>query len=206
MSVSNKTDIEGGEHYQQSGEVFPINSSGLVAPIWTGRSLQISEISVSTCRISSHAKFASSTGVTRYANIRSKHYSITGALLREQDVSKARACDIRSSLVRSFACADTDAKLISNALAYPNHTNNSLINMLIPRAQFPVQSAAVSMLSSLRLLVLFMAIVGAITTVIVTIFDVIMDILCCRCGTGRHRAGTRRGWGGRRGGATSGTY
>ncbi len=42
--------IQGGEYYQQSGEVFPINSSGLVAPIWTGRSLQISEISVSTCR------------------------------------------------------------------------------------------------------------------------------------------------------------
>ncbi|KAG6337215.1 hypothetical protein ID866_1887 [Astraeus odoratus] len=35
-----------------------------------------------------------------------------------------------------------------------------------------------------------MAIVGAVTTVIVTIFDVIVDILCCRC-FGSRRSSSR---------------
>ncbi|KAG8679786.1 hypothetical protein FRC08_016736 [Ceratobasidium sp. 394] len=37
----------------------------------------------------------------------------------------------------------------------------------------------------------FMAIVGGITTVLVTIWDFFVDIICCRCGS-RRRAGTRR--------------
>ena len=43
---------------------------------------------------------------------------------------------------------------------------------------------------------------SAITAVIVTIFDLIMDIICCRCFTGRRRVGTRRRFGGSRATAT----
>lgn len=50
--------------------------------------------------------------------------------------------------------------------------------------------------------------------VLVAIFDVIMDILCCRCFGGRRRTGSRTyyrrrgvfGGGGRRGARTAGTY
>ncbi|KAH9058164.1 hypothetical protein EDB87DRAFT_956024 [Lactarius vividus] len=45
-------------------------------------------------------------------------------------------------------------------------------------------------------------IIGAIVAVIVTIFDLIFDILCCRCCRGTRRAGTRGG-GFRRRGFTS---
>ncbi|KAI6162681.1 hypothetical protein EDD17DRAFT_1574184 [Pisolithus thermaeus] len=38
---------------------------------------------------------------------------------------------------------------------------------------------------------LLMAIVGAFTVIIVTIFDLILDILCCRCGGPRRRTGRR---------------
>ncbi|KIM60995.1 hypothetical protein SCLCIDRAFT_1216300 [Scleroderma citrinum Foug A] len=39
---------------------------------------------------------------------------------------------------------------------------------------------------------LLMAIVGAFTMVIVTIFDLILDILCCRCCSSYRRTGRRR--------------
>ncbi|KAH9162829.1 hypothetical protein EDB89DRAFT_611106 [Lactarius sanguifluus] len=42
-------------------------------------------------------------------------------------------------------------------------------------------------------------IIGAIVAVIVTIFDLIFDILCCRCCGSNRRTGTRRGGFRRRG-------
>ncbi|KAJ7718451.1 hypothetical protein B0H16DRAFT_1609159 [Mycena metata] len=51
-----------------------------------------------------------------------------------------------------------------------------------------------------------MAIVDAITMIIVTIFDVILDILCCRCGSRRRSHTSSMGRRSRFGGGRTARY